>query len=142
MTSLFVPLFGIVVQNVNKLNFSGNTLLLHPSSHRPLSRSISTESISELVHGNSEHPVQKQSSVAFSPVEYSGSRKSSSSTVRFDTLDSQEIRNLLLAFLHVLKYCNVDILSNWWDYSSDEQQYGFLSALKICLDCFQYNPNK
>ncbi|XP_063724459.1 dedicator of cytokinesis protein 11-like isoform X2 [Symsagittifera roscoffensis] len=142
VTSLFVPLFGIVVQNVNRLNFSGNTLLLHPSSHRPLSRSISTESISELVHGNSEHPVQKQSSVAFSPVEYSGSRKSSSSTVRFDTLDSQEIRNLLLAFLHVLKYCNVDILSNWWDYSSDEQQYGFLSALKICLDCFQYNPNK
>ncbi|XP_075242706.1 dedicator of cytokinesis protein 11-like isoform X2 [Convolutriloba macropyga] len=169
VTSLFVPLFGIVVQNVNRLSLLNSSC----SGQRPLSRSVSTESISELAlmaSGGGSEQSQKTSSVAFSSsVEAANSRKSSSSTVRFDTLDVQEIRNLLLCFLHVLKHCTTSssssstngssggngsvsgggaggsdsILTHWWDSSgTEEHQSAFLQTLKICLDCFQYDPNK
>ena len=132
---MFIPVIGVVVQNVNRLNLFNHTPLHAPKP--AISRSVSTESISDLVFVSD---AAKHSSPMGEHAP--ASRKSSSATIRFDILDMPEIRNLLLSFLQVVKYSGCQVLTKWWDFSSSEDQSGFLAALKICLDCFQYDPVK
>ena len=144
--TLLVPLVNTIVQNVHRMQMFTPSFSQNNGFLGKLIRSISTESLPEtslnaqMFADNSKSPILG-SSVSHESQAVS-SRRSSSSTVRFDILENKEVRDLLLPFLHLLKHLDSSILTKWWDYSLEDERFGFLNALKVCLDCFQYNPNK
>ncbi|XP_062853748.1 dedicator of cytokinesis protein 9 [Trichomycterus rosablanca] len=63
---------------------------------------------------------------------------SSSSVLRCDKLDREEIRNLLMCFLHVLKSMSEDALFTYWNKASQSELMDFFMLIEVCLHQFKY----
>lgn len=57
---------------------------------------------------------------------------------RYDKLDSSEVKDLLVCFLHILKYLPEDILLGWFNNSSEHNIIDLFSLLELCLHQFKY----
>lgn len=66
-------------------------------------------------------------------------RSLSSHMPRYDKLQPHEIKDVLLAFLFVVKYLNDDHLVMWWQSFPEPDVITFFSVLEICLHCFKYS---
>ncbi|XP_050362245.1 dedicator of cytokinesis protein 9 [Nymphalis io] len=61
---------------------------------------------------------------------------------RFGVMSAEEVRDVLLCFLFVLKYLDEDRLVEWWRTQSQAQQQSFFNVLEICAEQFQYIGRK
>ncbi|KAL4220208.1 Dedicator of cytokinesis protein 9 [Mactra antiquata] len=61
---------------------------------------------------------------------------------QYQKLDVTEIKDLLICFLHILKYLPDDILLGWFNNSSEYDIVDFFSLLELCLDHFKYLGRK
>ncbi|XP_061379186.1 dedicator of cytokinesis protein 9 isoform X2 [Danaus plexippus] len=61
---------------------------------------------------------------------------------RFGVLSPEEVRDVLLCFLFVLKYLDDERLLEWWRTHSRVQQQAFFNVLEICAEQFQYVGRK
>ncbi|KAA0713247.1 Dedicator of cytokinesis protein 9 [Triplophysa tibetana] len=61
-----------------------------------------------------------------------------SSMLRCDKLDREEIKNLLLCFLHVLKSMSEDALFTYWNKATTSELMDFFTLLEVCLHQFRY----
>ncbi|KPI93942.1 Dedicator of cytokinesis protein 9 [Papilio xuthus] len=57
---------------------------------------------------------------------------------RFGVMSPEEVRDVLLCFLFVLKYLDEDRLIEWWRTHTQAQQQSFFNVLEICAEQFQY----
>ncbi|KAI8427626.1 hypothetical protein MSG28_002111 [Choristoneura fumiferana] len=61
---------------------------------------------------------------------------------RFGVMSAEEVRDVLLCFLFVLKYLDEERLVEWWKTHSTAQQQSFFNVLEICAEQFQYIGRK
>ncbi|XP_013200563.1 dedicator of cytokinesis protein 9 isoform X1 [Amyelois transitella] len=61
---------------------------------------------------------------------------------RFGVMSAEEVRDVLLCFLFVLKYLDEDRLVEWWKTHTPAQQQSFFNVLEICAEQFQYVGRK
>ncbi|GBP59741.1 Dedicator of cytokinesis protein 9 [Eumeta japonica] len=61
---------------------------------------------------------------------------------RFGVMSAEEVRDVLLCFLFVLKYMDEDRLVEWWKTHVPAQQQAFFNVLEICAEQFQYVGRK
>ncbi|XP_072936312.1 dedicator of cytokinesis protein 9 [Epargyreus clarus] len=61
---------------------------------------------------------------------------------RFGVMSAEEVRDVLLCFLFVLKYLDEERLVEWWRTHSPAQQQAFFNVLEICAEQFQYIGRK
>lgn len=57
---------------------------------------------------------------------------------RYDKLQPQEVKDVLLIFLFVVKYMAEDQMISWWQQYSETDVVNFFSVLEMCLNCFKY----
>ncbi|XP_052757821.1 dedicator of cytokinesis protein 9 isoform X1 [Galleria mellonella] len=61
---------------------------------------------------------------------------------RFGVMSAEEVRDVLLCFLFVLKYLDEERLVEWWKTHTQAQQQSFFNVLEICAEQFQYVGRK
>ncbi|XP_073941513.1 dedicator of cytokinesis protein Ziz isoform X2 [Choristoneura fumiferana] len=61
---------------------------------------------------------------------------------RFGVMSAEEVRDVLLCFLFVLKYLDEERLVEWWKTHSTAQKQSFYNVLEICAEQFQYIGRK
>ncbi|XP_053354639.1 dedicator of cytokinesis protein 9 [Clarias gariepinus] len=61
-----------------------------------------------------------------------------SSILRCDKLDREEIKNLLMCFLHILKSMSEDALFTYWNKASSSELMDFFTLIEVCLHQFRY----
>ncbi|XP_075992073.1 dedicator of cytokinesis protein Ziz isoform X1 [Anticarsia gemmatalis] len=61
---------------------------------------------------------------------------------RFGVMSAEEVRDVLLCFLFVLKYLDDERLVDWWRSLSVAHQQSFFNVLEICAEQFQYIGRK
>ncbi|KAL1490945.1 hypothetical protein ABEB36_011614 [Hypothenemus hampei] len=62
---------------------------------------------------------------------------------RYDKLHPEEVRDMLLAFLFIVKYLGEEHLVGWWRaHSETEEVLSFFSVLEACLFCFKYGGGR
>lgn len=57
---------------------------------------------------------------------------------RYDKLQPQEVRDVLLVFLFVVKYMAEEQLIAWWQQYAEGDVVSFFAVLEMCLNCFRY----
>ncbi|RWS10848.1 Dedicator of cytokinesis protein 9-like protein, partial [Dinothrombium tinctorium] len=77
-----------------------------------------------------------------SPSEMSSHHRSQSLPVRFDKLNSKEVRDLLIIFLWITKHVPEETLNSWFEQTSDTDVTQFLSLLGMCLHEFKYSGKR
>ncbi|CAL1598352.1 unnamed protein product [Knipowitschia caucasica] len=61
-----------------------------------------------------------------------------STLLRCDKLDREEIRNLLMCFLHILKSMSEEALFSYWNKAAPSDLTDFFTLLEVCLHQFRY----
>lgn len=61
---------------------------------------------------------------------------------RYDKLQPQEVREVLLIFLFVVKYLNEEQLIKWWQCYTEADVLNFFSVLEMSLYCFKYTGKR
>ncbi|XP_037552296.1 dedicator of cytokinesis protein 9 [Nematolebias whitei] len=61
-----------------------------------------------------------------------------STVLRCDKLDRDEIRNLLMCFLHILKSMSEEALFAYWNKAAPSDLMDFFTLIEICLHQFRY----
>ncbi|XP_076304439.1 dedicator of cytokinesis protein Ziz isoform X14 [Tachypleus tridentatus] len=62
--------------------------------------------------------------------------------VRYDKLEPQEVKDLLLCFLYIMKHLNEELLIGWWQHCTQENTLDFFHILELCLHHFKYVGRK
>ncbi|XP_061183678.1 dedicator of cytokinesis protein 9-like isoform X1 [Saccostrea echinata] len=110
-----------------------------------LSRTNSTSSVDK-TEGKTPEKVHRRVSsnqnIKDSASDVSGAPKPSQILMKYQKLDIMEVKDLLLCFLHVIKYLPEDILLGWFHNSSEFDIIDFFSILEVCLKNFQYQGRK
>ncbi|XP_076270905.1 dedicator of cytokinesis protein Ziz isoform X1 [Rhynchophorus ferrugineus] len=65
-------------------------------------------------------------------------RTTSSHLLRYDKLQPQEVKDVLLAFLFVVKYLSEEQLTLWWQSFPESEVVSFFTVLEVCLHFFKY----
>ncbi|KAJ8951805.1 hypothetical protein NQ318_019778 [Aromia moschata] len=64
--------------------------------------------------------------------------RTTSHVQRYDKLQPQEVKDVLLIFLFVVKYLSEEQLIMWWQNYSEADVVNFFTVLEMCLHCFKY----
>nr|XP_014342168.1 PREDICTED: dedicator of cytokinesis protein 10 [Latimeria chalumnae] len=64
------------------------------------------------------------------------------SALRFDKLDQDETRSLLMCFLHIMKTISEDTLVSYWHRAQNSEISDFINILEVCLQHFRYLGKK
>ncbi|KAG7254784.1 hypothetical protein CRUP_028086, partial [Coryphaenoides rupestris] len=61
-----------------------------------------------------------------------------SAVLRCDKLEREEVKSLLMCFLHVLKSMSEEALFTYWNKASPSDLMDFFTLLEVCLHQFRY----
>uniref|UniRef100_A0A672JMT7 Dedicator of cytokinesis 9 n=1 Tax=Salarias fasciatus TaxID=181472 RepID=A0A672JMT7_SALFA len=131
LATLYLPLFGLLQENVNRLNVKEVTPfpVNHTNNVRepPTSpHAASTPNINSVRHADSRGSLISTDS------------GNSLTLLRCDKLDQVEIKSLLMCFLHVLKSMSEDALFTYWNKASSAELMDFFTLVEVCLHQFRY----
>ncbi|XP_053540065.1 dedicator of cytokinesis protein 9 isoform X5 [Ictalurus punctatus] len=127
-SSLHKDVFGVISGTATPHTSTPNiNAVRHADSRGSL---LSTDSGNSLTEKNSE----KSSSVD----KTQSAAALGSSVLRCDKLDREEIRNLLMCFLHVLKSMSEDALFTYWNKASPSELMDFFTLIEVSLYQFRY----
>uniref|UniRef100_A0A8C1RTT8 Dedicator of cytokinesis 9b n=1 Tax=Cyprinus carpio TaxID=7962 RepID=A0A8C1RTT8_CYPCA len=164
LATLYLPLFGLLQENVHRLNvrdtsnFNTNQVNHLPvgnldnSLHKDVfgvisgtaSPHTSTPNIGSVHHADSRGSLVSTDSGNSIPEKASSLDKTQSasalgsSMLRCDKLDREEIKNLLMCFLHVLKSMSEDALFTYWNKATTSELMDFFTLVEVCLHQFRY----
>lgn len=65
-------------------------------------------------------------------------QRAASHVQRYDKLQPQEVKDVLLIFLFVVKYMAEDQMITWWQQYPEQDVVSFFTVLEMCLHCFKY----
>uniref|UniRef100_A0A673KZU1 Dedicator of cytokinesis protein 9-like n=1 Tax=Sinocyclocheilus rhinocerous TaxID=307959 RepID=A0A673KZU1_9TELE len=177
LATLYLPLFGLLQENVYRLNVRDTSNLntnqngrdehlssistvtpqkpvgnLDNSLHKDVfgvisgtaSPHTSTPNIGSVRHADSRGSLVSTDSGNSIPEKTSSLDKTQSasalgsSMLRCDKLDREEIKNLLMCFLHVLKSMSEDALFTYWNKATTSELMDFFTLVEVCLHQFRY----
>uniref|UniRef100_A0A8C2FL50 Dedicator of cytokinesis 9b n=1 Tax=Cyprinus carpio TaxID=7962 RepID=A0A8C2FL50_CYPCA len=177
LATLYLPLFGLLQENVYRLNvrdasnFNTNqngrdehlSSISTATPQKPLgnldnslhkdvfgvisgtaSPHTSTPNIGSVRHADSRGSLVSTDSGNSIPEKTSSFDKTQSasalgsSMLRCDKLDREEIKNLLMCFLHVLKSMSEDALFTYWNKATTSELMDFFTLVEVCLHQFRY----
>uniref|UniRef100_A0A7N6F9U0 Dedicator of cytokinesis 9b n=1 Tax=Anabas testudineus TaxID=64144 RepID=A0A7N6F9U0_ANATE len=148
LATLYLPLFGLLQENVHRLNvkesahLSNHNVSLTPSGGRlngslylqfPASvRLIRTAECTTFLRVFKlmlifQCILSNQCAVALG-----------STVLRCDKLDRDEIKNLLMCFLHILKSMSEEALFAYWNKATSSELMDFFTLIEVCLHQFRY----
>ena len=73
---------------------------------------------------------------------YTNHQRSHSLPIRFDKLNSKEVRDLLITFLWICKHAPEELMAGWARHASDENLIQFLTIVEICIVEFKYSQKR
>ncbi|XP_032362320.1 dedicator of cytokinesis protein 9 isoform X14 [Etheostoma spectabile] len=181
LATLYLPLFGLLQENVHRLDIkesvplsnqnnaredslvpnsmvtpqkSGNCIenALHkdvfgvisgtasPHSSTPNMSSVQhADSRGSLVSTDSGNSLLDKSSDKTNSLEKNQCASAlGSSVLRCDKLDRDEIKNLLMGFLHILKSMSEEALFAYWNKAAPSELMDFFTLIEVCLHQFRY----
>lgn len=65
-------------------------------------------------------------------------KRTASHIQRYDKLQPQEVKDVLLIFLFTVKYLNEEQLLKWWQNYNDTEVVNFFTVLEMSVHCFKY----
>uniref|UniRef100_A0A9J8A8P5 Dedicator of cytokinesis 9b n=1 Tax=Cyprinus carpio carpio TaxID=630221 RepID=A0A9J8A8P5_CYPCA len=131
LATLYLPLFGLLQENVHRLNVRDTS-------------NFNTNQVNHLVYFFSFSSVYYSQLVTiyysqlFSSEWTQSASALGSSMLRCDKLDREEIKNLLMCFLHVLKSMSEDALFTYWNKATTSELMDFFTLVEVCLHQFRY----
>uniref|UniRef100_A0A7N6A1K3 Dedicator of cytokinesis 9b n=1 Tax=Anabas testudineus TaxID=64144 RepID=A0A7N6A1K3_ANATE len=174
LATLYLPLFGLLQENVHRLNvkesahLSNHNVSLTPSGgrlngslylqfpkhgscienalHKDVFGVISGTGDSVIHHADSRGSLVSTDS-GNSLMDKSSDRTNSlekcavalgSTVLRCDKLDRDEIKNLLMCFLHILKSMSEEALFAYWNKATSSELMDFFTLIEVCLHQFRY----
>ncbi|XP_049335032.1 dedicator of cytokinesis protein 9 [Astyanax mexicanus] len=178
LATLYLPLFGLLQENVHRLNvrepstnqngkeepvLSITTATPHKPAGNPesslhkdvfgvisgtASPHTSTPNIGAVRHADSRGSLvstdsgnslpEKNSEKSSSLDKTQSASALGSSILRCDKLDREEIKNLLMCFLYVLKSMSEDALFTYWNKATSSEMTDFFTLIEVCLHQFRY----
>ncbi|XP_036425767.1 dedicator of cytokinesis protein 9 isoform X2 [Colossoma macropomum] len=127
-TSLHKDVFGVISGTASPHTSTPNiSAVRHADSRGSL---VSTDSGNSLPEKNSEKSSSLDKTQSASAL--------GSSILRCDKLDREEIKNLLMCFLHVLKSMSEDALFTYWNKASPSELMDFFTLIEVCVHQFRY----
>uniref|UniRef100_A0A8D0AW71 Dedicator of cytokinesis 9b n=1 Tax=Sander lucioperca TaxID=283035 RepID=A0A8D0AW71_SANLU len=161
LATLYLPLFGLLQENVHRLDIkesaplSNHNVSLTPSGRKgnkylcsisAASPHSSTPNMSSVHHADSRGSLVSTDS-GNSLLDKSSDKTNSlekcvsalgSSVLRCDKLDRDEIKNLLMGFLHILKSMSEEALFAYWNKAAPSELMDFFTLIEVCLHQFRY----
>uniref|UniRef100_A0A1A7WQI9 Stabilin 1 n=1 Tax=Iconisemion striatum TaxID=60296 RepID=A0A1A7WQI9_9TELE len=127
--ALHKDVFGVISGTASPHSSTPNVSSVHHAGSR--GSLISTDSANSLVDKSSDktNSLEKKSRCVSTL---------GSSVLRWDKLDRDEIRNLLMCFLHILKSMSEDALFAYWNKATPSELMDFFTLIEICLHQFRY----
>ncbi|KAF7711080.1 dedicator of cytokinesis protein 9 isoform X8 [Silurus meridionalis] len=126
--SLHKDVFGVISGTASPHTSTPNVnAVRHADSRGSL---LSTDSGNSLTEKNGEKSISVDKTQSAAAVV--------SSVLRSDKLDREEIKNLLMCFLHVLKSMSEDALFTYWNKASPSELMDFFTLIEVCLRQFRY----
>uniref|UniRef100_A0A665UX16 Dedicator of cytokinesis 9b n=1 Tax=Echeneis naucrates TaxID=173247 RepID=A0A665UX16_ECHNA len=183
LATLYLPLFGLLQENVHRLDMKDSRMLccllsqnvredslaqssiltpqkpgscienaLHKDVFGVISATASphssTANVSSVRHADSRgslvstdsgNSLLDKSSDKTNSLEKNQSVSALGSTVlRCDKLDRDEIKNLLMCFLHILKSMSEEALFAYWNKAASSELMDFFTLIEVCLHQFRY----
>uniref|UniRef100_A0A673BJF3 Dedicator of cytokinesis 9b n=1 Tax=Sphaeramia orbicularis TaxID=375764 RepID=A0A673BJF3_9TELE len=120
LATLYLPMFGLLQEN---FGFECDMLYLSDISVYVLALPITV--FSPLFLFSSLHQNQCASALG-------------STVLRCDKLDRDEIKNLLMCFLHILKSMSEEALFSYWNKAAPSDLMDFFTLIEVCLHQFKY----
>ncbi|XP_023820908.1 dedicator of cytokinesis protein 9 isoform X4 [Oryzias latipes] len=118
--ALHKDVFGVISGTASPHSSTPNVSSVHHADSR--GSLASTDSGSSLLDKNSS--LEKN--------------QSASAVLRGDKLDRDEIKNLLMCFLHILKSMSEEALFTYWNKACPSELMDYFTLLEICLHQFRY----
>ncbi|XP_063733796.1 dedicator of cytokinesis protein 9 isoform X2 [Eleginops maclovinus] len=181
LATLYLPLFGLLQENVYRLDIKESAVLSNHSNAREdslvphsmvtpqkpgncienalhkdvfgvisgtASPHSSTPNVSSVHHADSRGSLVSTDS-GNSLLDKSSDKTNSleknqcvstlgSSVLRCDKLDRDEIKNLLIGFLHILKSMSEEALFAYWNKAAPLELMDFFTLIEVCLHQFRY----
>ncbi|KAL7826187.1 hypothetical protein SRHO_G00339250 [Serrasalmus rhombeus] len=127
-SSLHKDVFGVISGTASPHTSTPNiNAVRHADSRGSL---VSTDSGNSLPEKNSEKSSSLDKTQSASAL--------GSSILRCDKLDREEIKNLLMCFLHVLKSMSEDALFTYWNKAPPSELMDFFTLIEVCVHQFRY----
>ncbi|XP_035485670.2 dedicator of cytokinesis protein 9 isoform X6 [Scophthalmus maximus] len=126
--SLHKDVFGVISGTVSPHSSTPNVSSVHHADSR--GSLISTDSGNSLLDKSSDKTNSLEKHQCASAL--------GSAVLRCDKLDRDEIKNLLMCFLHILKSMSEEALFTYWNKAASSELMDFFTLIEVCLHQFRY----
>ncbi|XP_027867129.1 dedicator of cytokinesis protein 9-like isoform X9 [Xiphophorus couchianus] len=126
--ALHKDVFGVISGTASPHSSTPNVSSVHHADSR--GSLASTDSANSLLDKSSDKTNSLEKSQCVSAV--------GSTVLRCDKLDRDEIGNLLMCFLHILKSMSEEALFAYWNKATPSELMDFFTLIEICLYQFRY----
>ncbi|KAM9766712.1 dedicator of cytokinesis protein 9-like isoform 1-T1 [Menidia menidia] len=127
-TALHKDVFGVISGTASPYSSTPNVVSVHHADSR--GSLVSTDSTNSLADKSSDKTNSLEKNHCESAL--------GSSVLRCDKLDRNEIKHLLMCFLHILKSMSEDALFAYWNKAAPAELMDFFTLLEVCLHQFRY----
>lgn len=126
--ALHKDVFGVISGTASPHSSSPNVSSVHHADSR--GSLISTDSGNSLLDKSSDKTNSLEKNQCASAL--------GSTVLRCDKLDRDEIKNLLMCFLHILKSMSEEALFAYWNKAAPSELMDFFTLIEVCLHQFRY----
>nr|XP_019960043.1 PREDICTED: dedicator of cytokinesis protein 9-like isoform X5 [Paralichthys olivaceus] len=125
---LHKDVFGVISGTASPHSSTPNVSSVHHADSR--GSLVSTDSGNSLLDKSSEKTNSLEKNQCASAL--------GSTMLRCDKLDRDEIKNLLMCFLHILKSMSEEALFAYWNKAASSELMDFFTLIEVCLHQFRY----
>ncbi|XP_034006991.1 dedicator of cytokinesis protein 9 isoform X7 [Trematomus bernacchii] len=126
--ALHKDVFGVISGTASPHSSTPNVSSVHHADSR--GSLVSTDSGNSLLDKSSDKTNSLEKNQCVSTL--------GSSVLRCDKMDREEIKNLLIGFLHILKSMSEEALFAYWNKAAPLELMDFFTLIKVCLHQFRY----
>uniref|UniRef100_A0A8D0AW26 Dedicator of cytokinesis 9b n=1 Tax=Sander lucioperca TaxID=283035 RepID=A0A8D0AW26_SANLU len=126
--TLHKDVFGVISGTASPHSSTPNMSSVHHADSR--GSLVSTDSGNSLLDKSSDKTNSLEKNQCVSAL--------GSSVLRCDKLDRDEIKNLLMGFLHILKSMSEEALFAYWNKAAPSELMDFFTLIEVCLHQFRY----
>ncbi|GLD64791.1 dedicator of cytokinesis protein 9-like isoform X2 [Lates japonicus] len=126
--ALHKDVFGVISGTASPHSSTPNISAVHHADSR--GSLVSTDSGNSLLDKSSDKTNSLEKNQCASAL--------GSTVLRCDKLDRDEIKNLLMCFLHILKSMSEEALFAYWNKAASSELMDFFTLIEVCLHQFRY----
>uniref|UniRef100_A0A673BK88 Dedicator of cytokinesis 9b n=1 Tax=Sphaeramia orbicularis TaxID=375764 RepID=A0A673BK88_9TELE len=126
--ALHKDVFGVISGTASPHSSTPNVSSVHHADSR--GSLVSTDSGNSLLDKSSDKTNSLEKNQCASAL--------GSTVLRCDKLDRDEIKNLLMCFLHILKSMSEEALFSYWNKAAPSDLMDFFTLIEVCLHQFKY----